>query len=331
MNKSFADLPKVVLVIVTWNHSKTVADTIESVYRQTFKNFTLVVHDNNSTDGTIEVLKRYENYPNFVLSASDLNEGFCGGNNLIISKYDFDYLLLVNPDIIMYPDYLENALSTFKSDPSIGAVCGLLIQSEVVNPVIDSAGMSLMKDRRFCLNFHGKKLGDVSIKSGFVHGLDGALPLFKREAVDQLLLNGYFFNPLFFSHKEDWDISWRMLLFGWKIYFNADAIAIHPRGFKPNNIKERGKINPKVKYDAFKNQFILILINDDKWNFLKDLFHIVPRLILITLYCFLNERKSLRAYSYIYKNRKEIFSYRRLVQQKRKISPSEFRKFYLSE
>jgi GT2 family glycosyltransferase len=163
-----------------------------------------------------------------------------------------------------------------------------------------------------------------------VAGLDGALPAFKKEAVLASLVNGDFFNSMFFSHKEDWDISWRLILFGWKVYFNKESIAVHPRFFKPNQLKLRKSIDDTIKYHGFKNQFLLLLINEDRFNFMKDFLSIVPRIIITTVFCLLFERGSLKAYSYLSTNKKEIKARRKNIHERRKVGPQEFRRHFIS-
>lgn len=318
---------KVLLSIVTWNHAGSIQSTIDSIANQTYRDFHLVLFDNHSTDNTVEIVKSARERLSIELVESAENVGFCGGHNYVIKNYNYEYLFLVNPDIILYPDYLEKTLKAFQIDSRIGAVCGLLVQSFHTNPIIDSTGMQLSKSRRFTLRNHGLPLNSVDLTSGYVAGLDGALPAFKKEAVEDVLINGEFFNSLFFSHKEDWDVSWRLILFNWKVYFNKESIGVHPRVFKPNRLKERLQLGSKIKFDAFKNQFLLLLINEDKENFLKDAIVILPRMVAASFYCLLFERKSLKAYSFIIENRRRIISLRKEVQAKRKISHASFRKF----
>lgn len=319
--------PRILISIVTWNHEKTISSTIDSVLAQQHANCEIVVFDNNSGDKTVEALEKYRGVANFTLICNNENIGFCGGHNHVIRNFSFDYLVLVNPDLILMPDYLAKTIAVFDIDPGIGAVCGLLVQSEEEDPVIDSSGMMLKRSRRFVLRNHGSRVSEADLQSGYVSGLDGALPAFRKEALDSLLIQGNLFNPMFFAHKEDWDVSWRLLLYDWKIYFNKESIAVHPRLFKPSSIRERLKLNHKIRFDAFKNQFLLLMINEDRINFLKDAIVIIPRICITSFFCLFIERKSLKAYSYIFKNRREILAVRKLVQAKRKITPAAFRKF----
>ena len=324
MNNDFAQ-PLVLLSIVTWNHERTIGDTLDSIKKQTHKNYRVVVFDNGSTDRTLEIVRTYADGRDIVLIENGTNVGFCGGHNEVVSKYKAPYVLLVNPDVILTETYLERTLSAFAISPEIGAVCGLLLQSAESDPVIDSTGMQLERSRRFTLINHGARLGSVKLQSGYVAGLDGALPMFRQKTIESLLINGNFFNPLFFAHKEDWDVSWRLLLYGWKTYFNKDSVAIHPRHFKPNKWRERLRINKRIKYDAFKNQLLLLYTNEDRFNFIKDSLVILPRMLAATLFCVIFERQSLRAFPFLFTHRKEILRVRKQVQSNRKISPKHFR------
>jgi GT2 family glycosyltransferase len=327
MRKYSEKEPLVLLSIVTWNHANTIGATIKSIIHQTYNKFQLVIFDNNSSDATVGIIESFRDLLSITLIKSRENTGFCGGHNHVLKNADYDYVLLVNPDIIMKPDYIEKTLEAFSIDQKIGAVCGLLVQSFEENPVVDSTGMMLTRSRRFTLINHGSRLNEIEIQSGFVAGLDGALPAFRREAVEHVSLNGNFFNHLFFAHKEDWDVSWRLLLFGWKTYFNKTSIAMHPRHFRPNDLKNRMLMNSKIKFDAFKNQLLLLMINEDRTGFIRDFFTIVPRLVATSLFCLFFERKSLRAFAYVFGNRKEITGFRKMVQTKRTISSSAFRQY----
>src|SRR3712207_3826664 len=132
--------PFVLLSIVTWNHANSIRATIESIIHQTYRNFELVVFDNNSSDTTVEIIESLSDQLKITLIKSKENTGFCGGHNHVLKQYEYDFVLLVNPDIIMKHDYIERTLEAFHVDPKIGAVCGLLVQSFDENPVIDSTG-----------------------------------------------------------------------------------------------------------------------------------------------------------------------------------------------
>ena len=309
-------MTKLVISIVTWNSEKTIQACIDSVLAQSFTDYRLHVFDNASSDKTLQILKSFTDNP-FQITAHNRNIGFCGGHNAVINQSKSDYVLLVNPDIIMPPDYLSKAVSKIEQHPEVGTLCGLLLQTE--EGLIDSAGLKLKRTGTMELMLHGENVQSANLKERYIFGCDGALPLYRRSMIEDVSVNNLFFDEQFFAHKEDWDVSWRSALYGWKTLFVPDCHAIHPRYFKPGNRDLRKEIPDKIKADAVKNQLILFLKNLSASEFLRNFFYIMPRQIMILFYALLFERGSLVAYGYIHKNRKHIMAQRRIIQQKRKV------------
>jgi len=318
-------MPSIVISLVTWNSGKSIKATIESVLKQNYSNFELHILDNDSKDNTCKIIELF-NDERIVFQRNSENKGFCGGHNHIINSTDSDLVLLLNPDVILNEDYLSIALETFDVSDNIGIVCGLLLQNNSENPIIDSAGIVFQKDRRFSLRYHNLNINRVKLVTEEVFGSDGALMLLSRKFIDDIKIMGDFFDPMFFAYKEDWDISWRARLLGWKTYFNPNSRAIHPRVFHSNSVDIRKKLPSFIKYHAVKNQFLLLFKNEDIKNFLVDSPLIIYRQILVLVYILLFEKTSLKAYKYFIGNFSKILIKRRLIQKKRKMSSSAIRK-----
>lgn len=310
-------MQKIVLSIVTWNSEATINACIESVLAQTFRDFALVIVDNNSTDNTSSIIRSfYDSRITFIPNAE--NRGFCGAHNQVIQGTSSEFVMLVNPDIIMSPNYIENALKSISEDSAIGTLCGLLLQSEINDPdvIIDSAGLEIRNSRIMQMKYHGLKLRDIKLRKEDVFGADGALPLYRRRMIDDISFEGDFFDEMFFAHKEDWDISWRSRLFGWRTIFDPACIAIHPRHFKPKSLKVRKGIDRIIKIHSVKNQLLLHLKNESVWSFLWHMPFILPRQLVIFFYILLHERSSLGAYKFVYDNYDEIKRKRKFIQDR---------------
>jgi GT2 family glycosyltransferase len=314
-------MTKLVISIVTWNSSNSIKECVESVLRQGFKEYSLFIVDNASMDNTLSIVSTIKDERIQIISLKE-NTGFCGGHNYVLNHSQSDFVLLVNPDIILSPNYVELALQTMQNNNKIGTVCGLLLQSPKEDPqcTIDSAGLNIMPSRIMSLNHHGEKLFEAKLKTEEVFGADGALPLYRREMINNVSINGQFFDNMFFAHKEDWDVSWRSAIYGWKTIFNPMCVAIHPRVFKPGNLKLRKNMPKQIKIDAVKNQLILLAKNESAKEFFTHFLKIVPRQIIIFFYILFFENSSLKAYSFFFKNRKQIFISRKIIQQNRKVS-----------
>lgn len=314
-------MDSLVISIVTWNSAHSIKECVQSVLDQSYSTFKLYIIDNASTDNTLEVLQFF-NDERITKIKFETNKGFCGAHNHVLQNTSSEFVLLVNPDIILSPNYIEKALITFGTNNNIGTVCGLLVQKPLNDPdcVIDSAGLDLMPSRIMSLHYHDKKPGEIKLKTEEVFGADGALPLYRRKMIDNISINGQFFDERFFAHKEDWDVSWRSHIYGWKTIFDPACIAIHPRVFKPGNLKLRKNMSKQIKIDAVKNQLILLLKNESTKAFLKNFFQIVPRQIMIFFYILFAEPSSLKAYGYFIKNYTQILESRRIIQKNRKVN-----------
>ncbi|WP_426491034.1 glycosyltransferase family 2 protein [Hymenobacter sp. 102] len=311
-------MPAVLLSVVTWNSAATIEACLESALHQTFPDFVLWVVDNASQDDTCaRVAALAARDPRIRLHKLPENRGFCGGHNFSIDRTDQPMVLLVNPDIEMAPDYLQRALAAMQQDERIGTVCGLLLQSTEPDPRIDSAGMLALPDGRFGLRLHGQRLSEVApLRPMLVDGADGALPLYRRAFIDDLRVEGEFFDSRFFAHKEDWDIAWRGQLYGWHTLFEPACRALHPRVFQPANLRLRRRLNGAIKTDAVKNQWLLLIKNTPRTRALALLARAIPRQLAIVGYALVAERGSLQALRYLWQHWREVWAARQLVQQR---------------
>jgi GT2 family glycosyltransferase len=326
VEKSLDQTSNVTVSIVTWNHAHCIAACLQSVLRQTVRPAAIVVYDNASTDGTVAVLEKFKGRVPVICSPE--NRGFCGGHNAVISQTAGEFVLLVNPDITLREDYIENALKPMGADENTGTVCGLLLQNGFGGPdcLIDGAGLTVAKSRRFLLRWHGHPLSSARLAEGEVFGCDGALPFYRRAMIQSVSLHGQFFDEMFFAHKEDHDVSWRAQLRGWKTVFDPRCVAVHPRVFRPGSLALRKQLPPEIKYHAVKNDLLMLLKNEDGANFLKDFFRIFPRQLGIFFYALLFERHSLKAYGFAARHWRLILEARRQTARQRKIPPAEVRR-----
>ena len=102
---------KISVIIVSWNVRDFLKKCLESVFEFT-KNvsFEIIVVDNNSQDGTIEMIK--QNYHQVKLIGLDENVGFAAANNIVIRQANGEYVLLLNPDTA----FIENSFAKIFSE-----------------------------------------------------------------------------------------------------------------------------------------------------------------------------------------------------------------------
>lgn len=308
----------VLLSVVTWNSADCIEACLRSALAQTYVDFELWVVDNASADDTCaRVAALAATDARLRLHALPENTGFCGGHNYALDRTATEFVLLVNPDIEMAPDYLARAVAAMGTDARIGTVCGLLVQTTEADPRIDSAGLLRLPGGRYGLRLHGQRLSEVGpLGPVEVAGADGALPLLRRRCIDDLRVEGAFFDPRFFAHKEDWDVAWRGELYGWRTLFEPACRALHPRQFIPVNLAVRRRLGGSIKADAVKNQWLLLVKNTPAGQLPAMLARALPRQLFILGYLLLFERTSLRALRYVWQHRRDLLASRRLVQQR---------------
>ena len=308
-------MPSVLISVVSWNSADVIEACLRSILAQTYADFEVWVVDNASADDTCARVA--------ALAATDArvhlhplpgNTGFCGGHNYALDRTTSEAVLLVNPDIEMAINYLGRAMATLRAHPGAGTVCGLLLQNPGAAPRIDSTGLEALPDGRFRLRHHGQPLAETPLIAGPVDGADGALPLYRRAFIDDLRVDGQFFDERFFAHKEDWDIAWRGRLYGWSTVFDPACRALHPREFRPADLRRRLRLSGTIKADAVKNQWLLLIKNPTARQLPGLWLRALPRQLGILLYCLLLERPSLRAYRYVWQHWSGIRATRALIQ-----------------
>lgn len=310
-------MPPILLSIVTWNSAGVIEACLAAALAQTYSNFTVWVVDNASADDTCaRVAAVAARDARVQLHALPVNTGFCGGHNYALNRSTSWAVLLVNPDVEMDPDYLACAVAALQADPRLGTVCGLLLQSRDAQPRIDSTGLVRLSGGRYALRHHGQLLPETPLAAALVDGADGALPLYRRAFIDDLRVEGQFFDERFFAHKEDWDIAWRGQLYGWRTLFEPACRALHPREFRPADLRRRLRLSGTIKADSVKNQWLLLLKNTPAAQLPGLWLRALPRQLGILLYCLLLERRSLRAFRYVWLHRAGIRASRGLIQQR---------------
>ncbi|HLO81838.1 MAG TPA: glycosyltransferase [Chitinophagaceae bacterium] len=113
------------VIIPAYNASLTIADTIDSLIAQTSGSWEIVIVDDGSTDGTASVAHRYCDIEPRISLVRQSNGGLSAARNTGIAAAKYEYLLFLDADDWIAPNYIERFKSVFEEDPGIDAVvCG---------------------------------------------------------------------------------------------------------------------------------------------------------------------------------------------------------------
>lgn len=109
------------IIIVNWNTKDYLRDCLASIFKNTKGvSFEVIVLDNNSSDGSSEMVK--DKFPHAKLIASNVNTGFARGNNIAYKISGGDYIAFLNPDTVVYPNTFETTVTYLRTHPRVGAV-----------------------------------------------------------------------------------------------------------------------------------------------------------------------------------------------------------------
>ncbi|MCK9292874.1 MAG: glycosyltransferase family A protein [archaeon] len=103
--------PKVSILICTYNCEKYIENTLKSIFDQTYKNWELLILDNNSQDKTKEILKKYTKNKKIKVIFSKKNIGAYPGLNLLLKKAKGKYIAIQDHDDLWHPDKLRKQVS----------------------------------------------------------------------------------------------------------------------------------------------------------------------------------------------------------------------------
>src|SRR5579864_1057021 len=116
---------RVSVTIVTYNSGRFIKRCLESVLAQRYADKEIIVVDNASTDGTVDILEQFEDRCQIIYN--DENIGFAAAQNQAIRMGSGDWVLTINPDVLLLPGFIQSLVEAGQVDSKIGTVCGKLL------------------------------------------------------------------------------------------------------------------------------------------------------------------------------------------------------------
>jgi GT2 family glycosyltransferase len=225
---------KLTICLVTWNGRKFIEDCLASVENQTFKDFSLIIIDNGSTDETLSLIN--ERYPHLRIVKHKENTGFSRAYNQALHWSRSDYALCLNQDVVMEPDFTEKLVRFMDEHPGVGAACGKIykLQEGEKTKYIDTLGLKLFSSYRAVDKQAGVMDEGQFENEEEVFGISGAIPMYRVASLDDTAFNQEYFDEDFFAYKEDVDLAHRLRSAGWSAWVVPSAIAYHERSVAAN-------------------------------------------------------------------------------------------------
>ena len=229
--------PRVSIIILNWNSYEVTLECLRSLGKITYRNFEVVLVDNGSVDGSAERLA--ESVPEIRLIRNGKNLGFAAGCNVGMRDAlarGAEWVLLLNNDTVVAPDFLTHLIQVAEKDPNIG----------VLNPKIyffdppdrlSYAGGVHQRWRLFPRTFglRQKDAGQFD-RVREVNFLSGCAMLIKADVIRQIGL----FEEIYFHFFEDIEWSLRATRAGFKGMYVPQAVIWHKEHYDTDRNQSSG-------------------------------------------------------------------------------------------
>lgn len=266
--------------------------------------------------------------------------GFARAINRGIRETSGEFVMFCNADLFPTREYVSEIVSFFERRPCAGAAIGKILRYELAadraTDMIDTAGLALNRQRRFMPRGEGQRDDGRFDEELEVFGVDGAAMVVRRSAIETIRFEDEYLDENFFAHKEDHDVSWRLRLAGWECWYVPSALAYHARTtrglgstgylsavrtFHRNELEK----STFVQINAMKNQWLMLLKNEDLPNLARDFPFIVGRELLVLGHRLLFSPKSLAAVPMTLRITRQTLRKRRAVRAAQQMSPKAVR------
>jgi len=257
--------PLISIIILNYNAGSMLLECVDSVLKSNYNNFEVIIVDNVSKDNSHKICK--EKFQDIILIENKKNLGYCGGNNVGIERANGEFLIILNPDVIVELDWMNQLLSAFRKYGD-GFYQPKILASTDHNIIISAGNMIQLFGFGYSRGKGEKDVGQYE-KDEEVGYASGTC-LFSSSNIFRKIGN---FDSFLFAYHDDLDLCWRGKLKGIRSFYIHKSIIYHPlEGYS-------------FKWNSFK--FFLMERNRLyclKKNFSrKTIFKMLPSLILVDI------------------------------------------------
>jgi len=267
-------MPKVSIIVLNWNGKKFLKNCLGSLAQLTYPQVEIIVVDNNSEDGSQEFVKA--NYQKVILIENKKNYGFAKGNNIGFEVSKGDYILILNNDTIVTPNFLNSLMKDFENNPTIACLQPQIRLFEN-KQLLDGVGAFLtFTGFLYHFGYLKDKMQPKYNKKMKIFSAKGACMLLRRKAIEKVGL----FDEDFFIFFEETDLCFRLWLAGYSVMYEPKSIIYHVGG--GDTTASDSYQQERRMYLSFRNMFCCYLKNFGRY----DLFTVMPMFLFVqTILC----------------------------------------------
>ena len=303
--------PMVSIVILNYNAGDLLDECLHSIYKTEKVNFEVILVDNASTDKTyVEYAQKFSDVK---LIENERNLGYCEGNNVGIRVSKGKFVVILNPDTVVTPNWLHELISAYKKNGD--GIYQPKILATTDHDMLLSSGQFIQLFGFGYSRGKGEKhiVGSKDIeKIGYA---SGTCIFTSKKIIEKLNL----FDPFLFAYHDDLDLCWRASMLGIHSFYVPTSVIFHPI---------EGYIFKWSKFKFYlmeRNRHYCLLTHFSKISYLKML----PSLILVDFAVSIFYMKrgmfvtKIRTSLNILKNLRKIFKKHREIQSTRTLSDKE--------
>ncbi len=313
------NFPLVSIIIDNWDGKHFLNPCLSTLFKQKYPNFEVILIDDGSKDGSADFVKN--NFSKVILIENEKHVGFAIANNQGIEKARGKYVLLLNNDTEVTPDFLFPLVELLENDSTNGAA-----QSKIKiipeNELLDDVATYLTPiGFLYHVGFFEKDQEKYNQRF-FTFSPKGACFFIRKSILEQVGL----LDDRFYCYFEESDLAWRIWMAGYKIVYEPESSIYHHQA---GSIKKQTSANRD--YFSFRNRLNSLLTNLSLPSLLLILpLHLLAISIFIIFYFFRFQWSNLIAiFKALFWNLKEVPSTfkKRVFVQKKLRTVSDFKLF----
>lgn len=215
--------PDIDAVVVNRDGGDALFRALASLERQQDVRLSAVVIDNASADAERRRIAAEAPFARVIPFSRNL--GFAGAANEGIARTRAPFVLLLNNDAVLEPDYAARLAARLAGDDRLAAAQGLVLAGH--GRVIDGAGLAWNRRGEAVPTLAGRDASAAPREPFEVTGVSATATLYRREALEAVAPQGAAFDGSFFAYYEDVDLSLRLARAGWRFVCDPRALARH--------------------------------------------------------------------------------------------------------
>ena len=215
--------PLVSIIILNYNAGNLLLNCVDSVFKSTYPNFEVLVVDNISTDNSHIVCKK--KFEKIHLIENKENLGYCEGNNVGIRNANGEFVVILNPDTIVEPNWLNHLMSAYNEfgeglyQPKFFSLNEKHVLQSTGN-MLHIFGFGFAKDKG--------KIDDEKMESvEKINYASGTCLFTSKIVLDKIGL----LDPFLFLYHDDLDLGWRAAHIGINSFYVPKSIIYHAESY----------------------------------------------------------------------------------------------------